>query len=214
MVTLIRLLLHVAGPLLLGAVAGCSQSSNDADPDGGAGSAGTGGASPDALVLHVGYVNDQEQPMTLLGDGDAVHLAAALQGGYVMYVSAQVENLTTEFVDVVARLRDPETDIVHTEDERTVVMRKVPDDPARMQPDLRTLSQVSHLVACPNREPRDILDAPWVLELTVEEVEGAGRAGEARLAVVPTCSLDEPALQELCECQCEGGYELGKCPPG
>ncbi len=45
--------------------------------------------------------------MRPLADGDSIQLVAALQGGYVLYVGAQVEALRSTQAEIVARLIDP-----------------------------------------------------------------------------------------------------------
>ncbi|MEZ4224315.1 MAG: hypothetical protein R3B13_25425 [Polyangiaceae bacterium] len=193
-------------PLSLAACSG-----EDSSPGSGG---GAGGSVP--LVIHPANFIEEQQPMKELTDGDPINLVAALQGGYVIYVGAQVENFRSTQADIRARLIDPTTEAVRREDSRTIVMKPIADMPGWKQPDLRSRSQVAHLVVCPNEEAKNVFGELFRLELTVTEgVDGsfkdAPRTGSATLTVTPTCADTDPALKQDCSCQCEANYTAGKC---
>lgn len=175
-------------------------------------------AGPDLdLVLHLANFIEEKQPMKLLSDGDGVDLAVALQGGHVIYIGARVENMRSSQAEIDAKLVDPNTGVVRKQDTRTIVMKPVPEDATLKEPDIRSRSQVAHLVTCPNDESRDVVGQTWRLEVSMKEVQdgsvksGGLRSGSASLNVVPQCNHADAAVKAYCECECEAGYTLGKC---
>lgn len=160
-------------------------------------------------VLPADFVAEN-QPMKMLSEGDAIQLAAAPQGGHVLHIGARVKGLGSDTVNLRTRLRDPATNAIQMEEARDIVMRPVPGEPEWMEPDLRSVSQVTHIPACPNYDAVTLLDAPWKLEVIVDEIEGQG-LGSATLGVKPECSQTSAALLAMCKCECEPKYVLGKC---
>ncbi len=169
------------------------------------------------LVLHLANFIEEKQPMKQLNGGDSVDLAVALQGGHVIYIGAQVENMRTTQAEIDAKLVDPSSGVLRKQDVRTIVMKPVPEDASLMQPDIRSRSQVAHLVTCPNDGTRNIAGETWRLEVSMKEVQdgsvksGPLRTGQASLDVVPLCNHADAAVKAYCECECEAGYALGKC---
>lgn len=154
--------------------------------------------------------------MRLLSDGDPIELVAALQGGFVIYVAAQVEEFRSTQAEIVARLIDPTTSALRREDKRTIVMKPIDGQPGWKQPDLRSRSQVAHLVVCPNEETKDVFGQPFRLELRMTEVaddsfKGPPRTGSATVNVTPNCADSDANLKKRCNCECEANYALGKC---
>jgi hypothetical protein len=207
---------HLLG-ILAAAALGCGEKDPEDEPigSGGAGGSaagGSGGQSPVELIVQPGLFVGEEQPLRMLEDGDAIDLSRAVQGGHVIYIGAQVEQLTSDIVEIRTRLRHPDTRVIEAEEARSIVMRPVPGTDGLMQPDLRSRSQVSHLPACPNYAARSIRDEPWLLEVSISEIEGPG-AGATELGVTPVCAQEQADALALCECECEPDYVLGKCPP-
>ncbi len=168
------------------------------------------------MVLHAGNFMAEDQPLVPLSDGSSIDLAIALQGGHVMYVGAQAENFRSTQANIHTRLSNPDTLELRKEDQRTIVMKPVDGQDGVKQPDLRSRSQVSHLLTCPNDQDRDIMDQPWLLEIQLEEVQdgsiaGKLRSGSVSLHVTPKCQLTDAAEQALCLCECGAGYVPGKC---
>ncbi len=64
------------------------------------------------------------------------------------------------------------TSALRREDIRTIVMKPIPGKPNWKQPDLRSRSQVAHLVVCPNEETKNVFGEPFRLEIEVKEVVG------------------------------------------
>ena len=153
---------------------------------------------------------EEDMPLVPLEDGDEVEIQLALQGGQVIYVAGQLENLDDDIIRIESKLIDPDTGEVRAEDERSIVMKPVEGEENLRQPDIRSRSQVSHLVVCPNDEPRNITDEPWELQVTMSDLDGARSATES-LAVTPVCRQEAGERQDLCSCQCEADYEPGKC---
>lgn len=163
-------------------------------------------------VLPADFVAEN-QPMKMLAEGDSIALVAAPQGGHVIHIGARVRGLGSDTVNIRTRLRDPATNAIEMEEARDIVMRPVPGQPEWMEPDLRSVSQVTHIPACPNYDPSVLLDAPWKLEVIIEEIEGPGR-GSAIVGVRPACQQPDAPLQAMCKCECEPEYVLGKCAGG
>lgn len=187
--------------LLTLAAAGCALACGDRAND---------DADPARLVVHPGSFLAEEQPLVMLGDGDAVRIQVAVQGGWVIYIGAQVEHLAAELAELHTRLVDPETGAVRQEDSRTVVMRPVPGNPALKQPDLRSRSQVSHLLVCPNAGALDIVGREWLLDVRVAAIDGSV-SGRTELRVTPTCALADEPTRTRCQCECAADYVFGKC---
>lgn len=198
--------------LLSLAALGCSDAGGDDAP----GSAGAGGSAALALAVHPANFIQESEPMRMLSNGDPVELVAALQGGFVIYVGAQVENFRSTQGEIVAQLYDPTTSALRREDTRTIVMKPIDGQPGWKQPDLRSRSQVAHLVVCPNEEPTDVFGQPFRLELRMTEVadgsfKGAPRSGSASLTVTPRCADLDANQKARCSCECEANYTIGKC---
>jgi hypothetical protein len=160
-------------------------------------------------VLPADFVAEN-QPMKMLAEGDSIQLVAAPQGGHVIHVGARVRGLGSDTVNIRTRLRDPATNAIQTEEARDIVMRPVPGQPEWMEPDLRSVSQVTHIPACPNYDPVTLLDAPWKLEVIIDEIDGRG-LGSATVGVKPSCAQTGAGPLKQCQCECEPSYVLGKC---
>jgi hypothetical protein len=168
------------------------------------------------LLLHPGNFMQEEQPLVPLSEGGTIDLAIALQGGHVMYVGAQAENFRSTQANIHTRLSHPDTLALRKEDQRTIVMKPVDGKDGVKQPDLRSRSQVSHLLTCPNDGSRDIMGQSWLLEIEMQEVQDGNveeplRSGSTSLHVTPKCQLTDAAEQTLCLCECAAGYVPGKC---
>lgn len=160
-------------------------------------------------VLPADFVAE-DQPMKMLSEGDPIQLVAAPQGGHVIHIGARVRGLGSDTVNIRTRLRDPATNAIQTEEARDIVMRPVPGQPEWMEPDLRSVSQVTHIPACPNYDDVTLLDTLWKLEVVVDELEGPG-LGSATVGVKPACQQADQALAAMCKCECAPSYVLGKC---
>jgi hypothetical protein len=180
--------------------------------EGGQGAGDDGDASlPLAdLVMHPGMFVEEDMPLVPLEDGDEIEIQLAVQGGQVIYVAGQLEHLDADIVRIESKLIDPDTGDVREEDSRSIVMKPVEGEDDLWQPDIRSRSQVSHLVVCPNSEPRSITGEPWIIEVTMSDLDGPRSVTES-LTVTPVCRQDALERQELCTCQCEANFEPGKC---
>jgi hypothetical protein len=180
--------------------------------EGGQAASGNEDAGPElpALVMHPGMFVEEDMPLIPKHDGDDIEIQLALQGGQVIYVAGQLENLQGDIARIESKLIDPETMEVRVEDRRSIVMKPVPGEANLWQPDIRSRSQVSHLVVCPNDEPRSIVGEPWIIEITMSDLDGPRSVTES-LTITPVCRQPSGDPQELCTCQCEADYEPGKC---
>jgi hypothetical protein len=89
-------------------------------------------------------------------------------------------------------------------------MKPVPDQPDLMENDLRSVSQLTHIPACPDYDAIDIVDRAWKLEVIIREVDGLGE-GSATVTIELRCLQSDPAAKAQCQCECEKNYVLGKC---
>lgn len=170
----------------------------------------SGPIEPVTLELFPGDFVAEDTPLTPLAAGDPVSLAAAPQGGHVIHVAAKVRGMTQQIANLRVRLRDPDTNLIQVEEARDVVWKPVPGEPELMQPDLASITQVSHVPACPDYDARSIVDTPWEIEIVVTENSGPG-TGSVKLDVVPSCLQTDPVDAAQCHCECEADYILGKC---
>ncbi|MEZ4371099.1 MAG: hypothetical protein R3B07_09750 [Polyangiaceae bacterium] len=162
------------------------------------------------MELRAAAFIDEGLPLVLLQDGDPLDLSAAIQGGHVMYVAAQVKNLQSSTAELQSQLHFPDTGAIYAREARTVAMRPVDGEDGWWQPDLRSRSQVDHIPACPNYDSRSIRDEVWRLDITVIRLEDNEQATTS-LNIVPSCRFQDATLQARCECECEPDYKLGKC---
>ncbi len=172
-----------------------------------------GGALPaPTLEVRAFMYTPIEEPIALLADGDAFELWAATQGGHVITAGAQVKGLAAgDFIEITGQLRDPDTDLLVTESVRTVVMAEATNEPGWAETDRRSRSQMAHLALCPRYEDKAIDGNPYELTLRVRKLYANDENGSATLSIVPTCQQTDPTELEHCQCECEGGYYLGKC---
>jgi len=165
-----------------------------------------------ALVLVPAAFTEENAPMRILQAGDAVDLIRAPQGGHIIMLAAQVRNMSTSAATIRVRMRRPDTGFIVAEEKRTVAMVPVPGESGIMQPDLRSRSQVAHVPLCPDYDPIDIDGQPLDAEIEVTALyTEPPRVGSARLRLVPSCRQTSPADADLCRCECEANYALGKC---
>jgi len=171
----------------------------DAGPDG-----------PVTLDVYPGDFVEEDLPMKMLADGDEVKLVSAPQGGHVVHIGARVRGLKTDVVNIRARIRDPQTNAIQVEEARDIVMKPVAGEPDLMEPDPRSVSQVTHIPTCPNYDAYDLVDQSWTLEVLIDEVAGPG-VGSATLGIKLTCQQADASSKAQCHCECEANYVLGKC---
>lgn len=174
----------------------------------------SGSVAPVTLELFPGDFVAEDTPLAMLSEGDPVSLAAAPQGGHVIHVAAKVRGMTVDIANLRVRLREPDTNLIQVEEARDVVWKPVPGEPDLMQPDLASITQVSHVPSCPDYDARSIVGVPWNIEIVVTETGGPGK-GSVTLGVLPSCEQADPVDKAQCQCECEANYVLGKCgaPP-
>jgi hypothetical protein len=168
-------------------------------------------ADSDALVVLPAEFTEESSPMRMLDDGGELHLWKAPQGGHVVLVGAKVEHLTSNTATLRVRMRRP-GGIIVAEESRTVAMVPVPGEPNRMQPDIRSRSQVAHVPLCPDYDQEDIVDQPLDVDVEVTGLYTDPVAfGKTTLRLTPSCSTAQDP--DLCRCECTGRYVLGRCSP-
>ncbi len=123
-----------------------------------------------------------------VGQGDAIPLISAPQGGHIVLVAPRIRARSACEVQVNAALRDPASLRVLGLEERPVVVHPrgdgwaAPEDPAG-------LSDLANVAVCPSVVTDAIDGAPFLLE--VQLVDGAGtRIAGGSATVRPTCSHD------------------------
>ena len=167
------------------------------------------GGSP--IVVLPAQFTEENMPLRMLREGDAIDLWAAPQGGHVVLVGAKVKNLGTDTAIMRVRVRYPDTPFIVAEEARSVKMVPVPGEPDTMQPELTTRTQVAHVPLCPDYDPMDIVDRPleFVVQITDRATEPP-RFGESTLRLHPSCAAAAP-YELFCRCECTANYVLGKC---
>jgi hypothetical protein len=172
----------------------------------------TAGDTLDSLVVVPGAFMEENAPLRILQDADAIDLWRAPQGGHVVLLAAQVRNMSTAAATIRVRMRRPDTGFIVAEEKRTVAMVPVEGEADTMQPDLRSRSQVAHVPLCPDYDPIDVVAQPLDVEIEVTALyTDPPRVGSARLTLVPACRQATEEDEGLCRCECEANYALGKC---
>jgi hypothetical protein len=170
-----------------------------------------------------GFIGDRSQPVEIAAvlatdgasqilsavkAGDPVPLEPPPQGGYVMYVGAQVRNLDACGAEIRGSLRDPVTDDEIGFDARTTNLVLGADGWGR--PDPSNNSNVSNVNGCPDYTAKDVQNQPYNLRVTV--VDRSGRSGSVTLPIRPTCDqIADPLVRRDCVSTCSANYVLGKC---
>jgi len=175
-----------------------------------------GGDGSTSLVVIPGEFTTEGAPMRLLSDGDEIKLLQPLQGGHIVLLGAQVPHFPTNAATLHVRARRPDSGLVVSDESRTVAMVDVEGAPDQTkQPDLRSRSQVANVALCPDYDAIDIVDQPLLFEIQVTALyTDPPQMGSARIRLVPSCRQTDPSDQPLCQCECRGGYVLGRCAPG
>lgn len=143
----------------------------------------------------------------LTGDGDPVDLIFPLQGGFVLFVGARIQNMNVCRNELSSTLRDPATGIIHAFEKRIVDFPIPADDWG--QPDLRDPANVANVPVCPDYTNRDVVDTDWKLEVKVRDLDG--REAFASRLVRPACRQSDPGQRARCACECSANYYFGKC---
>ena len=170
-----------------------------------------GSAPPPANGISVSPASYDATTLTLaeLSEGSAVDLVRPPQGGYVLFLAGRARGLSKPQVQLSAILRDTDGATVAM-DSRALTLVPAPDDPSVLIPDLRSYTNVSNVTLCPSASANDHVDLPFDLELRVLELS-TQRVGSTRIKVVPSCRQADAATKANCQCECRGGFVLGKC---
>jgi hypothetical protein len=164
---------------------------------------GCGGAS---IAVSLTLYDAQSMTMSDLHQGDAVDLVRPPQGGYVVFIGTRVMGLESGLVSLDATIGDGGG---AGEDHRTVMLVTAGD--GSFMPDLRGIAGVANVAMCPSTASSDRYGHPFTLDLTVTELE-TRRMGEGKLTVQPVCRQADATKLSDCQCVCQAGFVLGKCP--
>lgn len=145
------------------------------------------------------------RPVTF--DGEAVDLEFPVQGGHVLFVAARLQNMDGCAVELSARLLHPDNGEVIAQEKRSVDFTV--QDGVGAVPVLAETANSANVPACPAFGPRDIVGAPWHLEVRVKD--RTGKEAAAQQLVIPSCRQADAQAKAACECECTKNYYLGKC---
>ena len=116
----------------------------------------------------------------------------------------KVENTHEQHRDAQVRMRRP-GGIIVAEESRTVAMVPVPGEPGRMQPDIRSRSQVAHVPLCPDYDVDDIVGQPLDVDVEVTALyTDPPVSGKTTMRFTPSCDALDAGDQPLCRCECTG----------
>jgi hypothetical protein len=174
---------------------------------------GCGSAPSSGKPITVTPASYDAPTMTLhdLATGGPIDLVFPPQGGFVLFVSGRVHELSDGNVEMHARMLDPKDQSVIAEDKRVVTLQRDPADASSWIPDLRSYQNTANVTMCPSSRSTDLFDVQLSLELTVTELSSK-RAGMATLTTVPSCRQTDATQLALCKCECGGNWMPGKCP--
>jgi hypothetical protein len=142
-----------------------------------------------------------------IGDGK-LDLMLPPQGGFVVFLGAELRNVNEGSVELRGRILDRGT--VIAEDIRNVPVVDSPAAGDLKVPDLRSYLNVANIAVCPYAGSDDRVDHSFTVDVRVRELS-SGRSGSGSRELVLTCRQSDPRVLALCKCQCEGDFILGKC---
>lgn len=159
----------------------------------------------------IGMRTDDGTFEEVVAAGDPVDLTFPVQGGHVLFVAARVRNLAACRSELRARLREPDGGPIAAEEKRVIDFgTSAPQGFG--EADVSDTANVANVPACPNWHTRDIVDADWLLEVTVRDRDG--RTATTTRRVRPVCRQSDASARDLCVCECRANYFFGKCPGG
>jgi hypothetical protein len=169
------------------------------------------------------FVGDADEPIELevvhraadgacvpISDMAEVPLIQPPQGGKILFVGVRARNLDGCGLTLATALVEPDTGAVVSLERRPVTLERGAD--GWMLPERPSeASNYSNLPACPRADLTRSVEGE-IYELRVNITDSAGRKAGTSIHVIPTCG--EPALSELCHCECSKDYKLGGGCPG
>lgn len=138
--------------------------------------------------------------------GSMVPLEQSNRGGYALLVTVRARNIETCNVELIARLKDPDSGTEVGSGARTVTLYHSADGWAHPS----STSNAALITVCPNYTQRNVHGESYDLEITV--TDRARRASTAVTRVVPNCMQPFDVQQTDCLCTCEPNFYLEKCP--
>jgi hypothetical protein len=155
------------------------------------------------------YSYDQ-MALSRLSDGDPIDLTHPPQGGFVLFVGAEVRNLHDATVQLSGKLYDATGTHLLGQDKRSVLFQPSKADPDVWVPDLRSYVNMSNIPVCPSADTDDRFNRAATIEITVVE-NSSGRSGSGRRQVLPSCRQADAMMLQLCQCECAAGFSIAKC---
>jgi hypothetical protein len=151
---------------------------------------------PEAVLV---ITDGLSSTLTDVLDGDLVPLVRPPQGGQVTYAGARVRNINRCSVQLRGRFRDPATNVELGFDGRNTDLVVGADGWGR--PDGSQLANLANVPLCPDNDPvRDNAGVPAILEMAVADQHG--HSVTVSQMVTPTCTVSDPAMRALCNCEC------------
>lgn len=135
-----------------------------------------------------------DAPVRPLQDGDDVTLRFGVQGGFMLLVGLEAQNVDGCATYLSVGLRDPDTgQLAATESRPSPLVEGADGWGTLMAP---VTSSLANLSLCPPSASRPIVDTPWTLELSL--LAGPGRTATTSLTVVPRCAVDDVMCRDYC----------------
>lgn len=149
-------------------------------------------------------------PFEPIDDGTTLSLRLPPQGGYVLWIGAEVSAVATPQLEIRGRLRSKATGIIIAEEARSIAVEPVVTDSNSVRPAPVSIRNVTNLPVCPNYGDEEFLGLPLVLEVRVEDLSTDPPGLGVATRDVQLACLGESTN---CLCECSLGYVLGQCGP-
>ncbi len=171
--------------------------------------AGAGGTATRSLDVTPLYYGGKGEPLQPIEEGAQLLVKLPPQGGYVLWIGAAVRGSEDSTVEVHGRLRSKATGAIVAEEERTFTLGPEDED-GWAWPSPISIRNLSNIPVCPNYGDEELLGAPLLLEVRIEDHSSDPPGlGVVKLGVTLGCV--EGATN--CPCECSLGYFLGQCGP-
>jgi hypothetical protein len=173
------------------------------------GAAGSGGeVSPRPLGVLPLYYGGGGVPFVPVAEGAVLNVRLPPQGGFVLWIGAEVRPVTAAHLDIRGRLRSKATGAIVAEESRTIAVVPVAPGEDRVHPFPVSIRNATNLPVCPNYGEEELLGVPLELEVRIEDPSTSPPGlGIARLGVTLGCIEGSYG----CVCECSLGYILGQC---
>ena len=170
-----------------------------------AGFVGSRSAAPQVKMM---VTDGRSMTLREVADGDEIPMEPPPQGGFVIYIGAEANNVDACEIQVAATLRDPTSGNQESFESRTINMIVGDDGWARSDPS--NDANEANVAVCPDFSMKDRVNGQFTLELKVTDHEKrtASVTHPVKLVCDPALA---PADEAECMCACSANYMLGKC---